>query len=84
MKIEKFTKLKSGQYKLNLDDNTNFLLHEDLILKHRLLITKEVNEEQIEDLLKENLSYMAYDIALSYLKIKMRTKKEIKEKIVIK
>lgn len=84
MKIEKFTKLKSGQYKLNLDDNTNILLHEDLILKHRLLITKEVNEEQIEDLLKENLSYMAYDIAISYLKTKMRTKKEIKEHLLKK
>jgi len=79
MKIERYTKLKNGQYKLNLDNNTNILLHEDLILKHELLIYKEINEEDIDKLLEENTSYIAYDLALSYLKVKMRSKKEMKD-----
>ncbi len=77
MVIEKYTKLKNGQYKLRLDNNTNILLHEDLILKHNLLINKNIDEEQIDKLLEENTSYIAYDLALNYLKIKMRSKKEI-------
>ena len=84
MKIERFTKLKNGQYKLNLDNNTNILLHEDLILKYELLIHKEINEEDIEQLLKENTNYLVYDLALSYLKVKMRSKKEIKEYLLKK
>lgn len=77
MRIEKYTKLKNGQYKLRLDNHTNILLHEDLILKHNLLINKNINEEQIDKLLEENTSYIAYDLALNYLKIKMRSKKEV-------
>jgi len=79
MKIERFTKLKNGQYKLNLDDNTNILLHEDLILKYELLIYREIDSKKIEQLLEENKSYIAYDLALNYLNKKMRSKKEIKE-----
>lgn len=79
MKIERFTKLKNGQYKLNLDDNSNILLHEDLILKYELLIYREIDNKKIEQLLEENKSYIAYDLALNYLKVKMRSKKEIKD-----
>lgn len=84
MKIERFTKLKNGQYKLNLDDNTNILLHEDLILKYELLIYREIDSEKIEQLLQENKSYIAYDLALNYLNVKMRSKKEIKEYLLKK
>lgn len=84
MYIEKYTKLKSGQYKLSFNNNTNCLLHEDLILKHNLLINKEIDDEKLDELLEENKSYIAYDLALNYLKVKMRTKKEIKEYLLKK
>lgn len=84
MHIEKYTKLKNGQYKLSFDNNTNCLLHEDLILKYSLLITKELTEEKLEELLEENTSYIAYGLALDYLKVKMRSKKEIKEYLLKK
>ena len=84
MHIEKYTKLKNGQYKLNFDDGSNALLHEDLILKHGLLITKEITKEKLEELIEENTSYIAYGLALDYLKIKMRSKKEIKEYLLKK
>ena len=79
MKIEKFTRQSNGQYKLNLDNNTNIILHEDLILKYELLIHKEIDEQMIDKLLDENTSYIAYDLALNYLKVKMRCQKEIRE-----
>lgn len=84
MHIEKYTKLKNGQYKLNFDDDSNCLLHEDLILKYNLLINKEVSKENLQQLQEENLSYVAYGLALDYLKIKMRSKKEIKEYLLKK
>lgn len=84
MRIERYTKLKNGQYKLSFDNNTNALLHEDLILKHNLLIHKEISKEGLENLLIENTSYIAYDLALNYLKVKMRSKKEIKDYLLKK
>lgn len=84
MKIERFTRLKNGQYKLNLDDNSNILLHDDLILKYELLIHKEINNQKIEQLLEENKSYIAYDLAISYLKVKMRSREEIKDYLLKK
>lgn len=84
MRIERFTKLKNGQYKLNLDNNINILLHEDLILKYELLIYREIDNEKIDDLLQENKAYIAYDLSLNYLKVKMRSKKEIKDYLLKK
>ncbi len=79
MRIDKFTKQKNGQYKLYLDNGTVIMLHEDLILKHDLLIHREIDEHTIEKLLDENTSFIAYDLALNYIKVKMRSKKEIRE-----
>lgn len=84
MKIERYAKLKNGQYKLSLDNNTSILLHEDLILKHELLIRKEINDDDIDKLLEENKIYITYDLALNYLKNKMRSKKEIKDYLLKK
>ena len=84
MKIVKYTKLKNGQYKLTFDNDTNALLHEDLILKYALLINKELNNKELERMLEENNLYVAYDLALKYLKTKMRSTKEIREYLIKK
>jgi regulatory protein len=84
MHIEKYTKSKNGQYKLNLDNGTNVLLHEDLILKYNLLIVKEVTKEKLDELIEENNSYITYGLCLNYLKTKIRSKKEVKEYLLKK
>jgi len=84
MHIEKYTKLKSGQYKIHFDNGTNCLLHEDLILKYSLLVQKEVDEDSLNKLLEENQTYIAYGLAIDYLKNKMRSQKEIKEYLLKK
>jgi len=83
MVIKKFTKLKNGMYRLELDENT-FDVYEDLILKYDLLIHKKIDEDLKKIIQKENEMYIAYDIAISYLKIKMRSKKEVKEQLLKK
>lgn len=78
MKIKKFTKLKNGMYKISLE-NTEFKIHEDLILEHNLLLTKKVTEEDIKKLEQENTKYEIYEIALKELKKRLRSKKELRE-----
>lgn len=78
MKIKKFTKLKNGMYNITLE-NFEFKIHEDLILKYNLLLTKEVTEEDIKNLEKENTKYEVYEIALKELKKRLRSKKELRE-----
>lgn len=77
MKIKKFTKLKNGMYNITLE-NFEFKIHEDLILKYNLLLTKDVTEEDIENLEKENTKYEVYEIALKELKKRLRSKKELR------
>jgi len=76
-KINKFTKLKDGIYKLKLDDNQELKVHEDLILKYELLLTKTLNEETKKLIENEQRIYDVYNIALKYIKIKVRSIKEI-------
>lgn len=78
MKITKFTKIKNGMYKLTLD-NSEIKIHENLILKYNLLLTKEITNEEIEVILKENEKYISYDIALKELNKRLRSKSELKE-----
>ena len=57
MKIEKFTKNKNGMYVLVLDDGNKIKIHEDLILKYELLLSKKINGELLETIQKENQIY---------------------------
>ena len=78
MIINKFTKMKDGMYKLKLDDEIEVKLHEELILKYDLLITKNISESLLLDLEKENIKYEAYNLALKYLKNRQRCNNEIR------
>ncbi len=77
MKISKITKLKDGMYKLKLDEKQELKVHEDLILKYNILTKKELNEETKELLTEENKIYEIYNVALKYIKIRIRSIKEL-------
>lgn len=76
MDIIKFTKEKQSMYKLELDNGEELSLHEDLILKYELLLSKKIKNK--EALLLENEKYLAYAIALKYLSKREITCKEMK------
>lgn len=84
MNIVKFTKKKSDQYLISLDNGTDLLLHEDLILKHELLIKRKISNQDIDDLTNENNKYVYYDSAIKYLSKKMRCKLEVKKFLIEK
>lgn len=78
MKIEKYKKLSNGRYKITFEKETSYILYEDVILKHNLLVKSNIDMHDIEDILKDNSFYEAYNNALNYINKKIRTEKEIK------
>lgn len=82
--IEKYTKLKDGNYKLKLNNNQELKLHEDLILKYNLLLTKKLDDNLINILYEEQKVYDIYNIALKYIKIRIRSVKEIENYLLKK
>ena len=76
MKVQKFKKVGKNKYKV-IFDNTELTLFEDIILKYELLTRKDIDVDLIDKIIDENRWYEAYDMALSYIEIKMRNKREI-------
>jgi len=76
MKVNKFKKVGKNKYKVFFD-NTDLTLFEDIILKYELLTRSDIDAHLIDEIIEENRWYEAYDMALSYIEVKMRNKKEI-------
>ena len=84
MIIEKFVKLKDGMYKLELDNKLDLKIHEDLILKYNLLVSKELDENNLYKIVEENKIYEIYNIALKYLSRRVRSVKEVNDYLLEK
>ena len=67
MKIEKIKKLKSGKYKLEID-NDKIITYDDVILNNNLLFNKEVDEELFNQLNIETRYYDVYNRVIKYNK----------------
>jgi regulatory protein len=83
MKIVKYKKIGSNKYKIYFDDD-NIVLYEDVILKHNLLLKKEIDNDLLIEINKDNYKASIYDISLKYIGIRMRSKKELKEYLIKK
>ncbi len=75
MKIKKYQKVSKNKYKIILEDDSYLTLYEDVILKHELLLKKEINNQDL--ILKDNNKYELYEKCLIYLNKKLRCEKEI-------
>ena len=69
--------MKNGMYKLVLEDDNNIMVHEEYILKNNLLITKDIDNIDIDNIDKINNNYNAYDLALKYIGVKYRSCYEV-------
>lgn len=76
MQINKFKKMGKNKYKIYFD-NTELVLYEDIILKYDLLLKKDIDVFLIDKIVDENKYYDAYELALNYIEIKLRNRKEI-------
>ena len=80
MKIIKYKKLKTNTYKLVLDNKEEIVLYDDTIIKYDLLRTKEIND--LDSIIKYNKSIESYYIAIKYITRKLRTEKEVRNKLI--
>ena len=74
MKILKFKKTINDKYKIALDNNTTISLYEDVIINNNLLLTKTIEEDELDDLLRQNNDIYVYSISLNYISIRQALK----------
>ena len=76
MKITKFKKVGRNKYKVFFNNN-DLILYEDIILKYDLLIKSDIDTDLLDKIILENRNYEVYDLALSYIEVKMRNRREL-------
>lgn len=77
MKVIKIKKLKNDKYRLTLDNEVTLDLFDDVILKNNVLYKKEISDDLLESINKENDYYFYYNKALKYISVKLRSTKEL-------
>ena len=79
MKIQKWEKLKSGKYKVLLENGEKFITYDDVILKNNLLFHKEIDCNTMIKINNDTLYYDIYNKTIKYISQKMRSQKEIEK-----
>ena len=69
MKIIKYTKKSANKYNILLENQESVSLYSDLILKYNLLILKEIDNNTLEAIKKDNLKLEHDYKTLKYLKV---------------
>ena len=77
MKILKYKKYKGNEYKI-LTDEKEYTLYDDIIIKYKLLLKKEIKKQEWENILKENNLLKSYYEGLKAINTKLRTEKELR------
>ena len=54
MKILKYKKKRNGQYEIQLDSGKDLCLYEEVILNFSLLLKKNIDEEELDEILLSN------------------------------
>lgn len=78
MEIKNIKKLKSGKYKIEIDD-TKITTYDDVIINNNLLYKKHIDNKLLENINIETSYYDVYNKVIKYISIKLRSKKEILE-----
>lgn len=81
MEIVKFKKKNNNQYSILLSDNTSLSFYDDTIIHYNLLVKKSISQEYLKEIVAFNQKYDAYYKALKLIKAKLRTEKELEQKL---
>lgn len=79
MKIISIKKSSKSKYKILLENDKSINIYDNVILNNNLLFKKEINEELLSKLEKENEEEDIYYKAINFISKKIRSKKEINE-----
>jgi len=78
MKMLKYKKKRNGQYEIQLDSGKDLCLYEEVILNFSLLLKKNIDEEELDEILLSNQEYDVYYVALKSLKNRFKSVKELR------
>ena len=70
--------MHDGNYQVYLDNNKKIIIHEDIILKHKLLYKEEIDDKLYKLLEKENNDYDIYNKCVKYIAVRLRSIHEIR------
>ena len=79
MEIIKYEKKSNGNYIIYFDNDTKLKIHEDIILKYKLLYKKQIDEFLLENIINDNNNYNIYNKCVKYIGVRLRSINEIKE-----
>ena len=79
MKIEKFKKKGKDKYELFLENGTSLVLYEDVIVNSGLLLNKNIDDDKLEEIRKQNNSSEIYIKCVKYISVRMRSRNEIEQ-----
>ncbi|WJH33311.1 RecX family transcriptional regulator [Paenibacillus sp. CC-CFT747] len=74
-------KRNKHRYNVHLDGEYAFSVHEDLLIKYRLLKGEVVNKDQLQTILEEDEKHRAYLDAIRFIGIRPRSVKEVRLKL---
>ena len=81
MKIIKYQKKANNKYKVYLENNETIDIYEDVILKHKLLYKKEIDNSLLKKLSEDNEKEDIYNKCIKYISVRIRSVEEMKEYI---
>ena len=84
MKIDKYEKIGKDKYRLFLSNGEVVDTYDNVILDNELLLKKELDNSLYNRVLNETSFYDKYNMALNYIKVRLRSTKEIKEYLLKK
>lgn len=61
MKITNLKQINNNFYELILNNKNKYKIHEELVLKHKLFLDKDISQEELETIEKENEFYIVLD-----------------------
>ena len=83
MKIDKYEKIGVDKYRLFLSNGEVIDTYDNVILDNELLLKKELDNYLYTKILTDTHIYDIYNMALKYIKVRLRSTKEIKDYLII-
>lgn len=84
MKIEKYEYTKNNNYNIYLSSGEVITINEEVITENELLLKKELDTKLYNKLLYEDKICKAINVAIKYITIRLRSKKEISDYLLKK
>lgn len=78
MKVIGMKKMPKGRYKLTMDDSSDLILYEEVVINNVILIGKTIDKDLKDKIMLDNYRATPYQQALSYIDSRMRSREEIR------